>query len=128
MQRFRSRLSAPLWVLTYTGAYVCLLGVVSTIDFFRHSSDPSWGNAVMDFLVSAFFLLPLSILPVAGALCVLWVLRHLRWWQFRLAAVPICCLPSVLTLDDWKVTLPVQIILGLIVMQPYSTADEDPGF
>ena len=126
--RFRIRLSGGAWVLLYTGVYVALLGVASAIDVFRHSSDPSLFGAAVEFVAALFFMVPFSIIPFAGVLVVLYLLRHLRPWQFRLAAMALCCVPSILTPEPamLKFYLPVQILVALMLLQPHSTADEDP--
>jgi hypothetical protein len=125
----RSRLSGPAWVLVYVGVYVGLLGAASVLDVFLYSSRPSFGGALIEFLAALLYLVPFSVVPMTVVLWVLWCLRHFRFWVFRSAALLLCCLPSALTNepDMLKFYLPAQVVLALVVRQPYSTANEDPA-
>ncbi|BEL07525.1 hypothetical protein Q0Z83_057160 [Actinoplanes sichuanensis] len=122
-------MSGPRWVAVHVLVYVGLLAVASVIDL-SPSAGSTWGGALVAYAAAMPFILPFSVLPVALMLGVLWLMRHLRAWLFRVSAVLLCCLPVVLIAAEPRMLLfylPAQALLGLLLVQPVRVADHEVG-
>lgn len=117
-----ARMPVEEWVLLYAGIYTSILVVSSLIQvsYFTPSSSPRGQAIGFWILVTIFFRGPFTILPFAAILSLLWWLGRLRPWQFRLAAVPLCCLPSACVADPYlaAISLSTQVLIAIFMVQP----------
>ncbi|MDG4807733.1 hypothetical protein O7634_13325 [Micromonospora sp. WMMD1120] len=127
-QRLRA-LPLSGFVLVYTGLYGVLTGIVSIVGYLVFANQPSFGGFVTEMILAAGYLVIASVLPFAVALGILFLFRDVRPVWFRLAAVLLCCLPSVCTPEPRQLAyfLPMQILVALVVRQPYDPARDQVG-
>ncbi|MFI7217328.1 hypothetical protein [Micromonospora maritima] len=114
-------LPLPGFVLVYLALYCALLGVGTVVGYRRLASDPSVEGFVVEATLAAAYIGLASVLPFAVALAVLFLFRDVRPVCFRAAAVVLCCLPSVCTPEPGQLAyyLPIQVLVALLVRQPY---------
>ncbi|PYC69222.1 hypothetical protein C7C45_16130 [Micromonospora arborensis] len=127
-QRLRA-LPLPGFVLVYTGLYGVLIVIGSTVGYLVLANQPSFGAFVLEMMVAAVYLVLASVVPFAIALAVVFLFRDARPVWFRLAAVLLCCLPSMCTSEPRQLAyfLPMQILVALVIRQPYDPARDRVG-
>jgi hypothetical protein len=83
--------------------------------------DMSPGQRLIGLMLVLVFGLAVSALPTMLLTASLWTVRRLRWIWFRPLAVVVVCLPPLCTTPgphQLVVIVPVQIIYGLVLIQP----------
>lgn len=83
--------------------------------------DMSPKDMALGLAQAVVFSLIVAALPTTLLTAGLWTVRQLRWFWFRPLAVVLVCLPPLCTTPSphqLVVFMPVQIIYGLVMIQP----------
>ncbi|MDG4779048.1 hypothetical protein O7614_05230 [Micromonospora sp. WMMD961] len=127
-QRLKA-LPLPGFVLIYTAVYGALIAIGSVVGYLVVANQPSFGAFVVEVVLAAAYIVPVSVIPFAVALGILFLFRDAKPVWFRLAAVLLCSLPSVCTPEPRQLAyfLPMQLLVAFIVRQPYDPERDQVG-